>query len=387
MQLYEYQMKFLLRQANIPVPESEVITTPDDAYRAAVELGGEVVLKAQLPNGERMPGVTMKIAHTPAGARDAARRMLAQPIQNRVIRQILVEARAQIQQALYLAITTDYAAGYPLLMASLEGGKDPNQMTWDNSDLFSREYINPVSGLHLYQMNKIASDLDFPHSHWRSFIEIIRNLYRCYVANDAEKIEINPLVIIPEGQLLVLDGKMWIDQHALYRQPQLAAMYDSSYETDLQAQARQVGIHYVAHHGQVGCLVNGIGLALTVRDMLHYYGAEANISPACIADAGSSASPEEITAGLRIILANPSVQVGLINIFDGLVQADVLARAILQVWHESPPHIPIVVRLQGSNTHEAHRLLKESGISGILIEETLSGVIQRTIQVLTGSDA
>jgi succinyl-CoA synthetase beta subunit len=387
LRLYEYQMKFLLRQAAIPVPEGEVVTTPDDAYRVAVDLGGEVVLKAQTLTSERLPGITMKIAHTPAGARDVARRMLAEKLGNRPIRQILIETKIHIQQAMYLAIITDYAVGRPLLMTSLEGGKDPNQMKWDNSDIFSREYINPVTGLHGYQANKIASDLDFPHSQWRSFVEIIGNVYQCYVRNDAEKIEINPLVITTEGYLMALDGRMYVDPHALYRQPQLAAMYDSSHETALQTQARHYGIHYVALEGQIGCLVNGAGLALTIQDMLHLYSPNTAVQPACIVDAGSSALPEEIHAGLKIILSHPSVKVVLVNIFDGYVEADLLANAILRAWHEVIPTIPVVIRLQGSGAAAAHLILLGANIPNLIVEDTLSGAVQRAIEMVTRSHA
>ncbi len=387
MRLYEYQMKFLLRQAHIPVPEGDVISTPDDAYRIAVELGGDVVLKAQSLNSSRLPGINMKIAHTPAGARDVARRMLSDQLENQPVRQILVEAKAHIQQAIYVTIITDYTAGRPLLLASLEGGKDPHTMTWDNSDIFSREYINPVTGLHLYQANKIASDLDFPHSQWRSFVEIIHHLYQCYVHNDAEKIEINPLVITREGYLLAVDGKMHIDPHALYRQPQLAAMYDSSYETTLQAQARHTEVAYQSFEGQIGCLVNGAGMALTIRDMLHHYGEETSVHPACIVDAGSSASPEEIAAGLRLIMAHPSVQVGLVNIFDGLVEADLLAGAILHTWHELKPTIPTVIRLQGSGAEEAQHMLAAADIPNLIVAKTLSAAIHQAIAMATRSYA
>lgn len=385
MKLHEYQSKFRFAEFGIPIPLGKVATSPDEAYEIAKELGGVVVVKAQVHVGGRGKAGGVKVAKTPEEAREYAEAILGMDIKGLTVQQVLIDPGADIAQEIYLAITNDRSAGKPLIIASLEGGMDIEQLAVERPEAIIREHVDPVMGLHAYQVNGIASAMNFPREQWRAFVKIVQQLYDCYKESDAELAEINPLIITGDGNLLALDGKVIIDDNALYRQKKLAEMRDTSEEPEAETIAREAGITYIKLDGQIGCMVNGAGLAMTTMDMTKLYGDADGIGPANFLDIGGGASPEQVAAALRIILSDKNVKCVLLNIFGGITRCDEVATGILTAYNEVKPDVPFVVRLQGTNAAEGQALIREANIPGIISAETLTEAAQRAVESAKGA--
>ena len=379
MKLHEYQSKFLFRDYGIPIPQGKVATTASQAHRIAEELGGTVVVKAQAHVGGRGKAGGVKLARDPDEARQHAAAILGMDIKGLTVEKVLVDPGADIQQEIYLAITNDRGARKPLIMSSMEGGMDIEELNRERPDAIIREHIDPIMGLQDYQMTYIASAMGMPRAQWRSFGKILRGLYDCYTASDAELAEINPLVITGEGDLLAVDGKVIIDDNALFRQPALTAQRDISGEPESERLARQAGITYIKLEGQIGCMVNGAGLAMTTMDMTKLYGDEAGIGPANFLDIGGGATPEQVAAALRIILSDDNVKCVLFNIFGGITRCDEVANGILTAYNEVKPSVPMVIRLQGTNAVQGNRIIAEASIPNIISADTLTQAAQLAV--------
>ena len=272
MNLHEYQSKFLFADYGIPIPRGKVATSPQEAYAIAQELGGVVVVKAQVHVGGRGKAGGVKVARDADEARIHAEHILGMNIKGLTVERVLVDPGADIQQEIYVAVTNDRAEGKPLIMASMEGGMDIEELNRERPDAIIREHIDPIMGLQDFQKTFIASAMGMPRAQWRRFGQILSGLYRCYDESDAELAEINPLVITGEGELLAVDGKVIIDDNALFRQPALTNQRDTSGEPGSERKAREAGITYIKLEGQIGCMVNGAGLAMTTMDMTKLYG-------------------------------------------------------------------------------------------------------------------
>ncbi len=379
MKLHEYQSKFLFRDYGIPIPQGEVASSPAEAYDIARDLGGVVVVKAQVHVGGRGKAGGVKVARDAEAARRYAEQILGMRIKDLRVEKVLIDPGANIAQEIYLAITNDRGAGQPLVMTSMEGGMDIEQLNRERPEAIIREHIDPSSGLQDFQMTYIASAMGLPRALWRSFGKILRALYECYRQSDAELAEINPLVITAEGDLLAVDGKVIIDDNALFRQPALAAARDTSGEPESERLAREAGITYIKLDGQIGCMVNGAGLAMTTMDMTKLYGDEAGIGPANFLDIGGGASPEQVAAALRIILSDENVKCVLFNIFGGITRCDEVAKGILTAYNEVKPTVPMVIRLQGTNAAEGNRIISEARLANIIRAETLTQAAQRAV--------
>ena len=379
MKLHEFQSKFLFRDFGIPIPQGKVATNPNEAYDIAQELGGVVVVKAQVHVGGRGKAGGVKVAKDEEEAKRHAASILGMDIMGLTVERVLVDPGADIQQEIYLAITNDRGAGKPLIMTSMEGGMDIEELNRERPDAIVREHIDPIMGLHDYQMTYIASAMGMPRAHWRSFGKILSGLYECYSANDAELAEINPLVITDDGELLALDGKVIIDDNALFRQPALTEQRDTSGEPDSERQARDAGITYIKLDGQIGCMVNGAGLAMTTMDMTKLYGDADGIGPANFLDIGGGASPEQVAAAMRIILSDENVKCVLFNIFGGITRCDEVAHGILTAYNEVNPDVPMVIRLQGTNAAAGNKIISEARIPHIISAETLTEAAQRAV--------
>ena len=379
MKLHEYQSKFLFRDFGIPIPQGKVATNPNEAYDIAQELGGVVVVKAQVHVGGRGKAGGVKVAQNAEEAKRHAASILGMDIKGLTVERVLIDPGADIQQEIYLAITNDRGAGKPLIMTSMAGGMDIEELNRERPDAIVREHIDPIMGLHDYQMTYIASAMGMPRAHWRSFGGILSGLYECYSASDAELAEINPLVITGEGDLLALDGKVIIDDNALFRQPALTEQRDTSGEPDSERQARDAGITYIKLDGQIGCMVNGAGLAMTTMDMTKLYGDADGIGPANFLDIGGGASPEQVAAALRIILSDENVKCVLFNIFGGITRCDEVAHGILTAYNEVNPEVPMVIRLQGTNAAAGNKIISEAQIPHIISAETLTEAAQRAV--------
>ena len=379
MKLHEYQSKFLFREFGIPIPNGQVAQTPEAAAAIASQLGVPVVVKAQVHVGGRGKAGGVKLARDADEARRYAADILGMDIKGLVVQQVLVDPGADIQQEIYLAITNDRGAGCPLIMSSLEGGMDIEELNRSRPAAIIREHIDPTLGLNGFQTTHIASAMGLPRAHWRSFGQILWSLYRCYIESDAELAEINPLVITGEGELLAVDGKVIIDDNALFRQPKLAAQRDDSGEPESESLARAAGISYIKLDGQIGCMVNGAGLAMTTMDMTKLYGDADHIGPANFLDIGGGASPEQVAAALRIILSDAKVQCVLINIFGGITRCDEVADGILTAYNEVQPNVPMVIRLQGTNASEGNAIISQAQIPNIISAQTLTQAAQLAV--------
>ncbi len=379
MKLHEYQSKFLFREYGIPIPNGQAAKTPTEARAIAEELGAPVVVKAQVHVGGRGKAGGVKLARDADEAGQYAAEILGMEIKGLIVQQVLVDPGADIQQEIYLAITNDRSAGMPLIMSSMEGGMDIEELNRTRPEAIIREHIDPILGLNDFQTTHIASAMGMPRAHWRSFGKILRGLYRCTIECDAELAEINPLVITGEGDLLAVDGKVIIDDNALFRQPKLTAQRDTSDEPESERLAREAGITYIKLDGQIGCMVNGAGLAMTTMDMTKLYGDADGIGPANFLDIGGGASPEQVAAALRIILSDEKVQCVLFNIFGGITRCDEVADGILTAYNEVKPSVPMVIRLQGTNASEGNAIINQAQIPNIQSAETLTQAAQLAV--------
>ncbi len=379
MKLHEYQSKFLFADYGIPIPRGKVATSADEARAIAEELGGIVVIKAQVQVGGRGKAGGVKVARDADEAQHHAERILGMNVKGLTVERVLVDPGADIVQEIYLAITNDRGAGKPLIMTSMEGGMDIEELNRERPEAIIREHIDPIMGLKDFQMTYIASAMGMPRAQWRSFGKILKGLYHCYRASDAELAEINPLAITGDGELLAVDGKVIIDENALFRQPALTEQRDSSGEPESERQAREAGITYIKLDGQIGCMVNGAGLAMTTMDMTKLYGDADGIGPANFLDIGGGASPEQVAAALRIILSDSNVKCVLFNIFGGITRCDEVAHGILTAYNEVKPSVPMVIRLQGTNAVEGSKIINEARIPNIASADTLTEAAKRAV--------
>ena len=379
MKLHEYQSKFLFRDYGIPIPQGKVATTADDAFEIASELGGAVVVKAQAHVGGRGKAGGVKIARDAEEARRYADQILGMDIKGLRVDKVLVDPGADIKQEIYLAITNDRGAGMPLIMASMEGGMDIEELNRERPGAIIREHVEPILGLQNYQMTHIASAMGLPRAHWRDFGAILAGLYECYIQSDAELAEINPLAVTGAGDLLAVDGKVIIDDNALFRQAALVKDRDSSDEPESERLAREAGITYIKLDGQIGCMVNGAGLAMTTMDMTKLYGDDAGIGPANFLDIGGGATPEQVAIALRIILSDANVKCVLFNIFGGITRCDEVAAGILTAYNEVKPSVPMIIRLQGTNAAEGNEIINAAQIPNISSAETLTEAAKRAV--------
>lgn len=359
MKLHEYQSKFLFQKYGIPIPEGKVAATADEAHQIASEMGGAVVVKAQVHVGGRGKAGGVRLARNADEARSCAQQILGMDIKGFKVEKALIDPAADIQQEIYLAITNDRSVGKPLIMTSMEGGMDIEELNRERPQAIVREHIDPLLGLQNYQMTYIASAMGLPRGLWPPFGRILRGLHQCYRQSDAELVEINPLAITSGGDLLAVDGKAVIDDNALYRQPELAAARDASGEPASESQAREAGIAYIKLDGQIGCMVNGAGLAMATMDAIKLEGGD----PANFLDIGTVNREDRVIEALRIIHKDPDVKAILINIFGGLARVDIVAEGVVKAIRQLRIKQPIIVRLNGSNVEEGRRILEESGVA------------------------
>lgn len=372
MKLHEYQSKQIFARYGIPIPRGRVAETAAAARQIAEELGRRVVVKAQVLVGGRGKAGGVRLAKDPAEAEAVATQILGMEIKGLPVRKVLVDEAANIEQEIYLGITNDRAARRPVVMASAAGGVEIEEVARQTPEKIIKVHVDPLLGLREYQARDIAVFLDLPRDHWRTFIAITQGLWRAYLENDATLAEINPLVITRDGRLLALDGKMLIDDNALFRHPDLAEMRDVDEDAPAEVEARKYGLSYIKLDGSIGCMVNGAGLAMATMDIIKYFGGE----PANFLDIGGGASAEKVAAALRIILSDPNVKAVLFNIFGGITRGDVVARGILAALEEVKPKVPMVIRLVGTNAEEGRQMLAQANM---ITAETLAEAAQKAV--------
>jgi succinyl-CoA synthetase beta subunit len=356
MKLHEYLSKRIFADYGVPIPIGKVAETPEEAEAVAREMGGRVIVKSQVLVGGRGKAGGIKLADGPDEAREHAQDILSMNIKGLPVRKVLIDQAVDIREEIYLGITNDRGEGKPVIMASSEGGVDIEEVAAATPEKIIKCHIDPMMGLQNYQSRDLAAGIDLPREHWKAFGKIAHGLWQAYKKSDANLAEINPLVITGEGELLAVDGKMVIDDNALFRHPDLAAMRDTDIEADAEVEARKHDLSYIKLDGDIGCMVNGAGLAMTTMDIIKLFGGE----PANFLDIGGGASAEKVAAALRIILTDQSVKAILFNIFGGITRCDLVAQGILEALEDIDTDVPMVVRLVGTNAEEGRQLLADA---------------------------
>ncbi|MFT5196139.1 MAG: succinyl-CoA synthetase beta subunit [Cellvibrionaceae bacterium] len=374
MNLYEYQAKRLFAKFGIPIPQGDVARTPEEAKAVAEKMGGRVIVKSQVHAGGRGKAGGVKLADDAADAASKAEQILGLEIKGHVTRIVLIDELAPggIEQEIYLAILTDRAAKKPMIMASYEGGMDIEAVAVESPEKIFKVWIDPSLGLKGYHATYIASGMGLPKNLWKEFGTLLANLYTCFMESDAELAEINPLVITGEGHLMALDGKVTIDDSALYRQPELAAMEDKEAIPASELKAAEAGVSFIQLDGNIGCMVNGAGLAMTTMDIIDLFGG----SPANFLDIGGGADAQKVTTALEIILSDPKVKAVLINIFGGITRGDEVAKGIVAALDTIKTDVPMVLRLAGTNAKEGLEILASANLP---TAETLSDAAKQAI--------
>lgn len=358
MKLHEYQSKQIFSNCQIPVPKGRVATTSSEAKHIAEELGGRVVIKSQVLVGGRGKAGGIRLAKSAEEAEDLAAHILSMEIKGLPVRKILVEEAVNIESEIYLSITNDRSTRKPVIIGSASGGIDIEEVAQQTPEKIIKVYIHPLLGLRDYQGRDIATGIDLSRQHWREFGQIAQGLWQIYKENDATLVEINPLVITSEGRLLAVDGKMMVDDNALFRHSHLAEMRDLDIEEESEIEARKYGLSYIKLDGEIGCMVNGAGLAMATMDIIKLFGGE----PANFLDIGGGAGSEKVAAALRIILSDPNVKSVMFNIFGGITRGDQVARGILTALDEVQPQVPMVIRLVGTKAEEGLKILEKSNM-------------------------
>jgi succinyl-CoA synthetase beta subunit len=383
MRLYEYQCKSLFAQHGLPVPEGRVAVTPEDARRIAEELGGAVAVKAQVLIGGRGKAGGIRVVDTPAGAGQAAAELLGLEIRDYRVRELLVEKAVDIGQEIYLGIAVDRALRRAVMIASAEGGVEIEQVARERPEAIHKAAIDPLTGLSKAQTLALAKDIELPGSLHASFDRFARGLHEVFVTRDAMLAEINPLVVTGTGELLALDGKMVIDDNALYRHPDLSevrAAATSDDETPAEREAREAGLSYVHLGGEIGCVVNGAGLAMATMDVIKLFGGV----PANFLDVGGGAGAERVALALRLVLATEGIRAVLINIFGGITLCDEVARGIVAALDQVQTTVPFVVRLVGTNEEQGQEILRQSG-HPLTVAQTLAEAARQVVAVAAGA--
>jgi succinyl-CoA synthetase beta subunit len=375
--IHEYQAKELLRAEGVPIPPGEVATSAEQAEAIAKKIGGMVVVKAQVHTGGRGKAGGVKLAKTPAEAKEVAKKILGMQINGLTVHQVLVTAAADIATEAYVGIILDRASRAPVFMVSPAGGIDIEEVAAKTPEKILKLPIDTRYGLQPYQASELGFFL-FPDDvkKVRAASKIMMSLYQAFMKYDASLAEINPLVVTPSGEVLALDAKFSVDDNALDRHPELVALRDETAEEPSEVDARHANLTFIKLDGNVGCVVNGAGLAMATMDLVKYYGGE----PANFLDIGGSSNPEKVVNALRIITGDPSVKVILFNIFGGITRTDDVANGIVTATKANPLKIPIVIRLTGTNEEIAMKILEENGFSA---SSDMDEAVQKAVALAT----
>lgn len=388
MNVHEYQAKALFREFGVAVPDGELATTPEEAERAAKQLGTKVVVvKAQVHAGGRGKGGGIKLAKSAAEAKTAASEILGMtlhtpqtPPEGKLVRSVYVEAGSNIAKEYYLAILFDRSEEKFALVASTEGGMEIEVVAAESPEKILTTLIDPNIGLCDYQIRDLGFRLGFDAGVVKKFVPFVRGLFDLYLAKDCSQVEINPLVLTDEGDLLALDGKLNFDDNALYRHPEIAALRDPDEEDERERAANEIDLAYVGLDGNIGCMVNGAGLAMATLDMIHYCGGK----PANFLDAGGGADKEKVKEAFKLILGDEKVEAILVNIFGGIVRCDLIAEGIVAAAADLGIGVPLVVRLQGTKAVEGREILAKSDLN-ITSAETLEEAGELVVAAAKGA--
>lgn len=386
MNVHEYQAKSLLRDYGVSVPEGGLAETAVEAKAVASKLGELVVVKAQVHAGGRGKGGGIKLAKSPEDAEQMAGEILGMTLvthqtgqDGKLVRKVYVEAGSDIDRELYLAITLDRATESLAVVSSTEGGMDIEEVAEKTPEKIKTTYVNPNVGLQTYQIRSIGFGLGLDLDQVKQLEKFLGGLFRLFVEKDASIAEINPLAVTKQGELFALDGKLNFDDNAIYRHPDIGSLRDPEEEDPRERAAHEIDLAYVGLDGDIGCMVNGAGLAMATLDMIQMCGG----SPANFLDAGGTADREKVKQAFKLILADENVKAILVNIFGGIVRCDMIAEGVIAAAKDMGLTLPLVVRLQGTNSTEGRKLLAESGLN-ITSAETLQEAGEKAVAAAKG---
>lgn len=389
MKVHEYQGKALFREYGVPVPEGYPAFSVDEAVVAAEKIGGKVVVKAQIHAGGRGKGGGVKIANTIDEVRKFASDMLGMQLvthqtgpEGKEVQRLLIEKASDIRRELYAGIVLDRATGKFVIMVSNEGGVEIEKVANETPELIIKEWIDPGIGLQAYQLRKLAYALKLEGKQVKAGVKTIAALWKAFQANDCSLMEINPLVVTADDEVIALDAKINFDDNALYRQKHLPELRDLSEEDPHEVEASKFDLNYIKLDGNVGCMVNGAGLAMGTMDIIKLYGGE----PANFLDVGGVANSETVANGFRIILDDPNVKVVLINIFGGIVRADRIAQGVIDAMGQVDVSVPVVVRMEGTNAVQAREMLENSPLE-FIVATTLEDAALKAVAATKGGQS
>ncbi|MCC6927419.1 MAG: ADP-forming succinate--CoA ligase subunit beta [Gemmatimonadaceae bacterium] len=380
MNIHEYQAKEILRGIGTPIPPGEIATTPDEAEAIARRIGKMVVVKAQVHAGGRGKAGGVKLAKTPEEAREKAQAILGMQIKGLTVEKVLVTEASDIATEAYVGIILDRASKKPVFMVSPAGGIDIEEVAASTPEKILKLPIDTRYGLMPFQAMRLGFFLYDDLAKARAAAKIMQQLYTAFMQSGCSLAEINPLVVTPAGEVIALDAKMVIDDNELDRRPAIAALRDETAEAPSEVQARNANLTFIKLDGNVGCVVNGAGLAMATMDLVKYYGGE----PANFLDIGGSSNPEKVVNALRIITADQNVKAILFNIFGGITRTDDVANGIVTATKENPLKVPIVIRLTGTNEEIAMKILTENGFSA---SSDMDEAVKKAVELATGGQA
>ena len=388
MNIHEYQAKEIFQKYGVATPKGIVATTPEQAVENAKELGGNIwVVKAQIHAGGRGLGGGVKLAKSIDEVKSLASEILGMQLvthqtgpEGKLVKTVYIEEGADIKAELYLGVVLDRAKEMPVMMASTQGGMEIEKVAEETPEKLIKVAIDPAIGFQGFHGRELAFGLGLPKAEIGKFIKFAAALYNVYMENDAEMIEINPLIKTGDGEFLALDGKMGFDDNALGRHADIEAMRDLSEEEPTETEAKKYGLSYIKLDGKVGCMVNGAGLAMATMDIIKHEGGE----PANFLDVGGSANPETVAKGFEIILQDKNVKTIFVNIFGGIVRCDRVANGILEATKMTEVNVPVIVRLDGTNAIEAAEILNNAGIKNIIAAKNLSDGAKKAVEAARG---
>jgi succinyl-CoA synthetase beta subunit len=385
MKIHEYQAKEILKKFGVAVPKGRVAFTAEEAVEIAKEIGGSAwVVKAQIHAGGRGKAGGIKLAKSIEEVYDYAKNMIGSKLvtyqtgpEGKIVRKVLVEEALNIQKELYVGVTLDRSTSRNVVMVSSEGGVEIEQVAMESPEKILKEYVDPKVGFMPYQARRLAFGLGLDGEAFKNAVKFLLALYKAYEETDASLAEINPLVLTTDGQVLALDAKMNFDDNALFRHPEIVEMRDIDEEDPLEVEASKYNLNYIRLNGNVGCMVNGAGLAMATMDLIKLAGGE----PANFLDVGGGAKTETVEQGFRIILSDPNVKAILINIFGGIVRCDRVAMGVVEAAKKVGVNVPVVIRLEGTNAEEGARILKESGLN-FIVANGFKNAAEKVVNVL-----
>ncbi len=386
MKIHEYQAKDLLKRYGVTVPRGQVVDTPEAARQAAEQIGGRVVVKAQIHAGGRGKAGGVKLAHSPQEAFALAQKMLGMTLvthqtgpEGRQVRKLLIEEALNIKQELYLGIVIDRAIAAPVFMASAAGGMDIEEVAAKTPEAILKEPVHPALGFQAYQARRLAFGLGLPSELVGKAARFMMALAQAFIDLDASLAEINPFLVTEEGELYALDAKINFDDNALFRHKDYAELRDLHEEEPLEIEASKYNLNYIKLDGDIGCMVNGAGLAMATMDIIKLAGSE----PANFLDVGGAANAERVEHAFRILLSDPNVKAVLINIFGGIVRCDIVAQGVIEAAKKIGVSVPMVVRLEGTNAEKARQMLDRSGLQ-LVSATSMQDAAEKVVRLARG---